>query len=265
MHLESSKRNTVLESNGSYNARLNCLWISSPSVVKLFPYQVHIWRIHLDLSSNRIYKLKKLLSPYEIAKVDKFYFEMHRRRYIARHGLLRIILSKYISSDPDQIQFSYSKSGKPELMPIKKQKLPSFNLSYSNELALCAITLNRSIGIDVEYIRENINVDLLAEHYFKPYEYKMINALSIDQRKKTFFDLWTLKEAYLKGTSEEIDGFEKIEFSISPNEPPELISNRENISESSLWSIYQLIPLDGYTASLAVEGNEVNINRFYKI
>ena len=120
-----------------------------------------------------------------------------------------------------------------------------FNLSHSNEIALCAITLNRSIGIDIEYIHSNPDLESIAEHYFSPREHETINSFSPDQRHIAFYDLWTLKEAYLKATGEGIGGLGKVEFSMSSYDPPQVIINKENTINN--WTIRQLMPSQGYT------------------
>ena len=41
-----------------------------------------------------------------------------------------------------------------------------FNLSHSHELALYAITYGRAVGIDIEYMRDRVSSEAIAEHYF---------------------------------------------------------------------------------------------------
>ncbi|MGD9162336.1 MAG: 4'-phosphopantetheinyl transferase superfamily protein [Desulfobacteraceae bacterium] len=245
--------------------RLKCIWTSPPPGLKAVNGEVHVWCIHLDMSSMQIQQMEAILSDDELAKAHRFHFDTHRRRYIARHGMLRKVLSKYLYLDPGQIQFNYRPLGKPTLACFKNHTPLCFNLSHSNELALLAITFNRSIGVDIEFKRSNTDLASIAKHYLSPYEYELIKSLSSNHRIDTFFDLWTLKEAYLKATGEGIGGLEKVEFSMSSYDPPQVIINKENTNTSNNWTISQLMPSQGYTAGLAVEGNGDYVYRYYNI
>jgi len=45
-----------------------------------------------------------------------------------------------------------------------------FNLSHSNELALIAISRDREVGVDVEYMRADFITDEVATHFFSAAE-----------------------------------------------------------------------------------------------
>jgi phosphopantetheinyl transferase len=58
------------------------------------------------------------------------------------------------------IKFQYGEFGKPELKNNQQMSLQS-NLSHANDITLYWFTLNRAIGIDVEYnanVREVLSV-----------------------------------------------------------------------------------------------------------
>lgn len=235
--------------------KLACLWnypLLNPNAAN---NEVHVWRIRLDLSVKKIQQLARTLSPDEQLKADGFHFNRHRRQYIASHGSLRMILSKYLGPAPSQLQFTYSSRGKPSLVSNGIAEPLCFNLSNSNELALCAVTLNRAIGIDIEYIRPKIDNKSLSKHFFSTQENKLINSFPHEERQDIFLNLWTLKEAYLKATGEGIKGLENIEISISHREQPVIHSINGMIQTKRRWSIIQLFPERGYTAGLAVEGS----------
>jgi len=52
------------------------------------------------------------------------------------------------------------------IIPLKR--LQHFNLSHSGDLALYAFAYNRHVGVDVEYIRANIDYEELAQYHFSP-------------------------------------------------------------------------------------------------
>ena len=263
MPLGSLEQTIAEESCGEPWPRLECLWSSPPSVPNASSNEIHVWHIRLDVPLGQIQQLGRTLSQDEQLKAERFHFDRHRRRYIASHGSLREILSRYLGSDPSQLQFTYSPLGKPSLASKINSKKLCFNLSSSNELALCAITLNRSIGVDIEHIRPNPDAESLAKHFFSPREYNTINSFPPEQRQDVFYNLWTLKEAYLKATGEGIGGLEKVEISISHRESQVLHSINGKPQTTRRWSIIQLLPERAYTAGLALEGSVDHNYCFY--
>ena len=55
------------------------------------------------------------------------------------------------------------------------------------------MTLTGDVGIDVEYVDENRDVERLAMEYFSPGENEWLRG----QSNNSFFMLWVLKEAWL--------------------------------------------------------------------
>jgi 4'-phosphopantetheinyl transferase len=54
------------------------------------------------------------------------------------------------------------------------------------------------IGVDVEFQARQNDLDGLAAHYFAPSERDAMRVLPEAERRRRFFDYWTLKEAYIK-------------------------------------------------------------------
>jgi 4'-phosphopantetheinyl transferase len=61
-----------------------------------------------------------------------------------------------------------------------------------------AIARGRSVGIDVENVSERDASIAVAERYFAPQEIEDLNALPRAMQSRRFFELWTLKESYIK-------------------------------------------------------------------
>lgn len=259
------KNNHVIESQQEENGQAcECGWSSPPSVLTLSSNEVHVWCADLDLPAYRIQQLAQNLSPDERERADRFHFERHRRRFTAARGFLRSILGRYLPIDPGRLEFSYSKRGKPTLAPASPEEHLCFNLSHSHEMALYAVTHNRSIGIDIEHIRSNRDVEQLAKRYFSPREYEVISSLHPDQRQEGFYNGWTRKEAYLKATGEGLAGLEEVEVSLAPGKPAALLSIKENRQEAGRWSVCHLSPpVKGYAAALVVKGSSDRLECFF--
>ena len=178
---------------------------------------IHLWWISLDVTEENLHHLISLLSESEKIKAEWFKFPQHQRRYQAVHGILRIILSRYLNIDPTQINFTHSDRGKPYLTNDCNSLNLQFNLSHSENRAIVGISRDRSIGVDLEKMRPMGNAMLLAERFFCPSEYTLLTQAIPEERDKLFFQLWTAKEAYLKATGEGISGgLNQVEIALNP-------------------------------------------------
>jgi 4'-phosphopantetheinyl transferase len=225
-------------------------WLSPPDGLKLSVNQVDIWQADLNISPQQLAQFHLTLSADEQQRAQRFRFERDRHQYIAARGILRSLLAQYLGVHPPQLQFNYSDKGKPTLSPVHVTQPIQFNVSHSHQKALYGITLNRRVGIDLEYIR-TVEALSLAQRFFSPQEVIQLTTVSPQQQQQMFFQLWTGKEAYLKATGEGLSGLENIEILLDSRQeftvncPDKILSN---------WSIIPLKINEEYVASVAVEG-----------
>jgi len=123
--------------------------------------EVHVWQTTLDMAASGFAKLRQILSPEEQERADRFHFEVDRRRSVIGRGYLRLLLGEILDLPANKLQFEYDEFGKPSLIP--DQGLPlQFNVSHSGDLVLIAITIGRAVGVDVEKIRTDLDLDGIA-------------------------------------------------------------------------------------------------------
>lgn len=118
---------------------------------------------------------------------------------------LRAILSRYACLSPEEWRFEYGEKGKPSL--IEKQQIETglnFNISHSKEHLLIAVCQKEGkqvqLGVDIEHARSSTNIDSIMKHYFSDTELTDLLELSKEEQRERFFDLWALKESYIKAT-----------------------------------------------------------------
>jgi 4'-phosphopantetheinyl transferase len=162
---------------------------------------LQIYQAKLDISATECDRLWQFLSEDERSRADRFKREYLKRNFIAARGNLREILAPKLGCEPKEIQFSYSDHGKPY---IQNSQGIYFNLSHSQDFAVYALCRDREVGIDLEYINPQCDVDSIAERYFLPSEQKIISSLCDRDKYLAFYHAWTLKEAYGKATGEGI-------------------------------------------------------------
>ncbi|NJM71099.1 MAG: 4'-phosphopantetheinyl transferase superfamily protein [Scytonema sp. RU_4_4] len=230
----------------------NHLWLPASADLTLLQDEVHVWRIDLDRPETQLQHLSATLSSDEVCRAKRFYKELHRQRFIAGRGILRTILGRYLGIEPQQLQFCYEPSGKPVLADTLANSKLWFNLTHSQGLALCAVSCDRLVGVDLEYIRPISDVLALAKRYFSPGEYAVMCGLSPHQMQQVFFRYWTCKEAYLKATGVGLAQLEQIEVSLTPGQSAKLKTEQH-------WSLLELVPDNNSVAAVAVEGYGLNL------
>jgi 4'-phosphopantetheinyl transferase len=227
-------------------------WAHSPVQPTLSAGEVHAWRAALD---RPVAEYASLLSGDEQARAEHLRFEQQRRRFIVGRGTLRIILGRYLDLSPEKVEFEYRPNGKPALLARLLHPGLCFNLSHSEEMLLLAVTQKREVGIDLETIRPNLDVEKLAEQFFSPAERAELEALPSGRRLASFFSGWTRKEAYLKARGEGLtSALDQFSVSMDPDQPAQLLEVKDDPQELSRWSFRTLTPAPGTIAALAVEG-----------
>ena len=223
------------------------IWSSPPVSLSLEAGEVHVWRLVLEQPLGRFIGL---LDPDELTRANRFHFEKDRRHFIVARGFLRVLLGRYLTSDPKQLKFVYGDYGKPALA---QESLLRFNMSHSQGMALYAFTEGRDVGVDVEYMRADFTGDDIARRFFSPFEVQSLCGLPDADRVESFFRCWTRKEAYIKATgrglSQPLDGFD---VTLAPGETAALLRTDEGSHER--WSMANVEVGPGYAGAVAVEG-----------
>lgn len=236
----------------------NSTWPCPPKDLVLSSSDVHVFCATLNLPETVTRQLAQTLSTDEQIRSERFYFERDRRRFIISRGILRTILGCYLGIAADQLQFCYGQHGKPELA-LGGYGL-RFNLSHSQELVLYAVTRDRAIGIDVEYIRPVAEVEQIAQRFFSAREKAVFCTLPDDCKQAAFFNCWTRKEAYLKAIGDGLSiPLDQFDVSLSPGEPARLYSIKQDRAAAERWCLQELTPAPNYVAALAVEGQDWNL------
>ncbi|MDR2745559.1 MAG: 4'-phosphopantetheinyl transferase superfamily protein [Desulfovibrio sp.] len=99
-----------------------------------------------------------------------------------------LLLARVLGGGLDEFLLEYSPHGKPFL-----RNGPEFSLSHSGDFVLLAIG-DASVGADIEQWRDE-NHASLARAAFHPDEFAALDAADMPRQ---FYELWVLKESYLK-------------------------------------------------------------------
>ncbi len=163
--------------------------------------EVHLWLCTPEQITEPLLlnQYKRWLTAEEDHKRLRYRFEKHQHQYLITRALIRSTLSHYIPDTPPQDwRFELNHWGKPTLMSMQNPHGLVFNLSHADGLIVCAVTQNHALGVDVENVTRDGETIKIADRYFSPQEYQALIALPEHLQNDRFFDLWTLKESYIK-------------------------------------------------------------------
>jgi 4'-phosphopantetheinyl transferase len=73
-----------------------------------------------------------------------------------------------------------------------------FSLSHTRGLVVCAVAIKDAVGVDVEWPGREVAHAELARRFFAPAEADWLAELPPEEQRAAFFELWTLKEAFIK-------------------------------------------------------------------
>ena len=214
--------------------------------------EVHVWLASLDIP---VTKFHGLLAADERERAERFHFKKDRDRFIAQRGILRIILGCYLGVEPESVQFTHGENGKPLIADGQNGEGLHFNLSHSENMAIYAFSDHREIGVDIEQIRDNIEMTQLVDRFFSAKEKAAWHSLPESQRKEAFFNAWTRKEAFTKATGAGLAmPLDRFDVSIAPGEAARLLGIDSDEKTAAEWSIQDIKPATGFAAALAMEG-----------
>ena len=140
-----------------------------------------------------------LLEADELKRYRAFRFDRDRRVFLAAHLLLRTRLSHYAPVAPGDWVFEKNAFGRPDVADgLLEANGLRFNLSHTDGLVACAITPTADVGVDVESLARATPGLEIAERFFSPDEFAMLQKAPAAEQHELFFAIWTLKEAYIK-------------------------------------------------------------------
>lgn len=220
-------------------------------MIALSPWEVHIWQVRVwEVPQDCLERYPALLTEAERARWQRFVFTKDRHHYLVARALVRCVLSRYGPIAPQDWRFSENPYGKPEIVPVPGLAPLRFNLSHTEGLAACAVTLEHAIGVDVEnWGRSQLTLEI-AQSFFAQAEVDYLKTLPPEDLQEALFAFWTLKEAYIKakgiGLSLSLKSFA---FTL---EPLGIRFSQPADDDPTLWQFARVYPTHQHRLALAV-------------
>ncbi len=236
-------------------------WQAAATVTELTDNSVHTWKLSL-LTNNEVIP-GGTLSENEIRKAERFHLATDRHKFVRTRTMLRGLLSRYTGVEAKKLTISYNKHGKPYLLNPDRDKSVFFNVTHSKDVALLAFTRQGAIGIDIEYIHDNVKYLELSRRFFSGQEYQALARLSGNELKMGFYRCWTRKEAFVKAVGSGLSSsLGKFAVNLDNNDKPKLLWADKTYFQgtSTMFSI----PHDEhYCASLACLCNPGQVDFYH--
>ena len=152
-------------------------------------------------------KYLKYISPERQARVERMRSEKDRITSVIAELTVRMRIMAETGLKNEEISFDYGEHGKPFLHGRE-----DFQFSFSHAGGYVAFVCGkRSVGVDIE--RTDREKENIARRHFTENEYEAIYT----RREKTFAEIWTAKEAYVKylgtGLSKGLNTFDVLDDS----------------------------------------------------
>ncbi len=223
---------------------------------QLHDNEVHAWLGFLpgmhEAALLDAYRL--LLNAEERKQQAQFRFSADRHSYLVTRAMVRTVLSKYARIPPRAWQFATNGYGRPEIANTDPSSMPlRFSVSHTRGLVVVAVARAPAVGVDVEEVRASPAPAAVASRYFAPQEILALHALPENRQSDRIYELWTLKEAYIKarglGLSIPLDQFS---FRLEGDRCVQLAIEASLQDRPELWKFWQFRPSADHVLALCV-------------
>ena len=156
---------------------------------------IKIYGIYIEeeLDSNQFWRLLSIVDENKRTRIQSFFRQKDRERCLIGDVLVRYLLATQYNLCLYRQPFCYNDWGK----PFAGVQNVHFNISHSGDWVVCVID-DEENGIDIQK-KDRVDIDL-AKRFFLTEEYLALKSQSESQKSDMFYDLWTLKESYIKIT-----------------------------------------------------------------
>ncbi|AYZ74233.1 4'-phosphopantetheinyl transferase superfamily protein [Fusobacterium necrophorum] len=153
---------------------------------------LNFYDILLVESKTDVFKINEFecfLNHQDIKKLYEYKSEVSKINFAVSRSILNKAFEKILNTTCEHIVALKSKYNKPY---IKNKGEIKFNISHTDGYVLVGFS-KREIGVDIEKVNYNFNIERILKNCFSSREIK-----NIGTDISTFYKYWTIKEAYLK-------------------------------------------------------------------
>lgn len=158
---------------------------------------VHCWTATVQEITPFAPDLLPLLSADEHKRWQNYRLEARQQQFLVSRGLLRYLLGQYLRCQPQDLQFQYSKNGKPALSDTMSNRI-HFNIAHSQDWILFAFSQTLELGLDIEVLDPDLNYKAIAHRFLRQEEGLAFQEIEEHSQQLAFYRIWSRKEAVIK-------------------------------------------------------------------
>jgi len=132
----------------------------------------------------------------EAARWKRFQRQESQDLFLVAHLATRFVLSHYGPTDPAGWEFERGTNGRPEL--VDGPAGLRFNISHTEGMVAVLVHGADDAGVDVESPWRRTDIMSVSRRVFTDAERKAMLALPERRQNERFYQLWTLKESFIK-------------------------------------------------------------------
>lgn len=134
-----------------------------------------------------------------------------------------------------------------------------FNVSHARQMALIALNHGTPIGVDIEYVNFQEDLENVVDKFFSSAEISEFRRLPDAQKPEGFFNCWTRKESFIKAVGHGLSfPLKQFDVSLTPRQPATLKATYFSMEEKKLWTLRNINLPDGYVGAFAIRQKEVS-------
>lgn len=205
-------------------------------------------------------RLEARLTDDEARRRSRLVRASDRATFTVSRALVRETLSVHGAEAPGAWRFVTNRHGCPAVEDGQGgDPWLYFNLSHTTGLAVVAVARGHRVGVDVERVDRVVTHDI-ADRHFAVSEAAALRARPASERPRTFFEYWTLKEAYIKargmGLAIPLGDFA---FALRPPHPPTIAFVDGFDDDAARWQFWQTWATPRHRVSLAIERDGLDL------
>jgi len=189
-------------------------------------HAAHVLYVPVSRDPEVTRRCASVLSDSELQRADRFVTQGDKALFQQRRAFRRFCGARALgSSQPlSQITFNETENGRPHLSDLPECW---FSFSSCRFGFVGAWSSTHGVGVDIEDRSRNLEAAELAQQFFSVAEAKVVEGPGGPASLRTFYQLWSLKEAALKSIGEGLPyGLDAFEFELDPtlrvvDAPPE--------------------------------------------
>jgi phosphopantetheine--protein transferase-like protein len=181
-----------------------------------------------------------------------------RRREQGR-SLTRYLAGRFLNVPAERVTLTSDAHGRVSIAPDLRAAEPraarmDLSVSHSRNVFAAALADGSRVGVDVEVIRDDIDLDAPAQDHFCPAEQGWLRALEPARRLEAFYKCWTAKEALTKAIGQGIGlGLDRIETALEADGSLRVVRVNDSERLARGWSVvHRVIRVGGVSAVVAV-------------